>query len=165
MIRSQFLLAAFPHPRICANDSHFSYSYEEHSPCHYQRSEEQDLAALNIDWSFLDRGRVEGTHRGQSRRWRCPFAQYQQTVLLAVEDVDDALVRYARSREQDAQLQQAAVAADLANLRYREGATGLLDLLDAQRVELRAEALSLRSEPFTWSTHFGGQSSCPVIPL
>jgi len=71
------------------------------------------------------------------------LAQYQQAVLLALEDVENALVRYARSREQDAALRQAALdskrAADLANVRYKEGATGLLDLLDAQRVQLQDE--------------------------
>jgi NodT family efflux transporter outer membrane factor (OMF) lipoprotein len=102
-----------------------------------------NLAALNIDWSFLDRGRVKARIAASRADGDAQLAQYQQTVLLALEDVDNALVRYARSREQDAQLQQAALdskqAADLASLRYKEGATGLLDLLDAERVELQAE--------------------------
>ncbi len=102
-----------------------------------------NLAALNIDWSFLDRGRVKARIAASRADGDAQLAQYQQTVLLALEDVDNALVRYARSREQDARLRQAAVdskrAADLADIRYREGATGLLDLLDAQRVELQAE--------------------------
>jgi len=52
-------------------------------------------------------------------------------------------VRYARSQDRDVQLQLAANdskrAADLASIRFRNGATGLLDLLDAQRVQLQAE--------------------------
>jgi outer membrane protein, multidrug efflux system len=102
-----------------------------------------NLAALNIDWSFLDRGRVRARIAASQADGNAQLAQYQQTVLLALEDVDNALVRYARSREQDAQLQQAAWdskrAADLANVRFKEGATGLLDLLDAERIELQAE--------------------------
>ena len=50
---------------------------------------------------------------------------------------------YARSHERDLQLQLAAKdskrAADLASIRFRNGATALLDLLDAQRVQLQAE--------------------------
>jgi multidrug efflux system outer membrane protein len=102
-----------------------------------------NLAALNIDWSFLDRGRIKARIAASRSDGDAQLAQYQQTVLLALEDVDNALVRYVRSREQDAELRRAALdskhAADLADLRYKEGATGLLDLLDAERVELQAE--------------------------
>lgn len=102
-----------------------------------------NLAALNIDWSFLDRGRVRARIAASRADGDAQLAQYQQTVLLALEDVDNALVRYSRSREQSDQLRQAAFdskrAADLANVRFVEGATGLLDLLDAQRVQLQSE--------------------------
>jgi len=102
-----------------------------------------NLAALNIDWSFLDRGRVKARIRASQADGDAQLAQYQQAVLVALEDVESADVRYARAREQDAALHLAALdskrAADLANVRYKEGATGLLDLLDAERVELEAE--------------------------
>ena len=52
-------------------------------------------------------------------------------------------MNYARSQDRDVQLQLAAEdskrAADLASVRFKNGATGLLDLLDVQRVELQAE--------------------------
>ena len=77
------------------------------------------------------------------RRSSAQFVQYQQSVLLAREDVENALVSYARSQDRDVQLQLATKdskrAADLASVRFKNGATGLLDLLDAQRVELQAE--------------------------
>jgi outer membrane protein, multidrug efflux system len=102
-----------------------------------------NLAAFNIDWSFLDRGRVRARIVASRADGDAQLAKYQQSVLLALEDVENALVSYARSQERDAQLQLAARdsrrAADLASVRYREGATSLLDLLDAQRVELQAE--------------------------
>jgi outer membrane protein, multidrug efflux system len=102
-----------------------------------------NLAALNIDWSFLDRGRVRARIAASRADGDAQLAQYQQAVLLALEDVENALVSYARSRDRDVQLQLAANdskrAADLASVRFKNGATGLLDLLDAQRVELQAE--------------------------
>jgi NodT family efflux transporter outer membrane factor (OMF) lipoprotein len=102
-----------------------------------------NLAALNIDWSFLDRGRVRARIAASRADGDAQLAQYQQAVLLALQDVEDALVRYERSREQNDRLHRAAEeskrAADLANIRYKEGATGLLDLLDSERVELQAE--------------------------
>jgi multidrug efflux system outer membrane protein len=49
----------------------------------------------------------------------------------------------AGAQDHDAQLQLAAKdskrAADLASIRFRNGATGLLDLLDAQRAQLKDE--------------------------
>jgi NodT family efflux transporter outer membrane factor (OMF) lipoprotein len=116
---------------------------EYHADSPFDGVSPANLAALNIDWSFLDRGRVKARIAASRADGEAQLTQYQQTVLLALEDVDNALVRYARSREQDTQLRQAALdskrAADLASLRYKEGATGLLDLLDAERVELQAE--------------------------
>jgi len=114
-----------------------------HSDTAFDGVSPTNLAGLSIDWSFLDRGRVKARIAASRADGDAELAQYQQAVLLALEDVENALVRYARSREQDAALRQAALdskrAADLANVRYREGATGLLDLLDAQRVQLEAE--------------------------
>ncbi len=116
---------------------------EYHADSPFDGVSPANLAGLNIDWSFLDRGRVKARIAASQADGDAQLAQYQQAVLLALEDVDNALVRYARSREEDDQLHQAALdskwAADLANVRYKEGATGLLDLLDAERVELQAE--------------------------
>lgn len=102
-----------------------------------------NLATLNIDWSFLDRGRVRARIAASRADGDARLAEYQQSVLLALEDVENDLVNYAKSQDRDVQLQLAAKdskrAADLASVRYREGATSLLDLLDAQRVELQDE--------------------------
>ena len=102
-----------------------------------------NLAALNIDWSFLDTGRVRARIAAKRADGDAQLSQYQQSVLLALEDVENALVSYARSQDRDVQLELAARdskrAADLASIRFKDGATGLLDLLDAQRVELQAE--------------------------
>ena len=102
-----------------------------------------NLAAFNIDWSVLDRGRVRARIAASRADGDALLAQYQQSVLLALEDVENDLVSYSRSQERDVQLQLAAKdskrAADLASIRFRNGATALLDLLDAQRVQLQAE--------------------------
>ena len=102
-----------------------------------------NLAALNIDWSFLDRGRVRARIAASRADGDAQLAQYQQSVLLALEDVENALVSYARSQDRDVQLQLAAKdskrAADLASVRFKNGATSLLDLLDALRAQLKDE--------------------------
>ena len=83
-----------------------------------------NLATLNIDWSFLDRGRIHARIAASRADGDAQLAQYQQSVLLALEDVENALVSYARSRDRDVQLQLAAKdskhAADLANIGFQE---------------------------------------------
>jgi outer membrane protein, multidrug efflux system len=116
---------------------------ESHGDTPFDGVSAVNLAALNIDWSFLDQGRVRARIAASRADGDAQLAQYQQSVLLALEDVENALVSYARSQERDIQLQLAAKdskrAADLAGVRFKNGATGLLDLLDAQRVQLQAE--------------------------
>lgn len=101
------------------------------------------LVALGIDWSFLDVGRVRARIAAADADARGALAGYEQTVLLALEDVENALVRHARTRQEDIHLAAAAgdsaEAARLARLRYDAGASGLLDVLDAERTRLQAE--------------------------
>jgi len=101
------------------------------------------LAALGIDWSFLDVGRVRARLDATRADSSAQLAQYQQTVLLALEDVENSLVTYTRAQDRTIQLERATQdswqATQLARVRYTDGATGLLDLLDAQRVQLQAE--------------------------
>jgi NodT family efflux transporter outer membrane factor (OMF) lipoprotein len=70
-------------------------------------------------------------------------AQYAQTVLLAEQDVETALSRYRTSRSRVERLREAAVAsaaaAELARLRFSEGVTDFLQVLDAERTQLGAE--------------------------
>lgn len=107
------------------------------------------LAALGIDWSFLDVGRVRARLDATRADSSAQLAQYQQTVLLALEDVENSLVSYARAQDRTIQLERATQdsrqATKLARVRYTDGATGLLDLLDAQREQLQAEELLAES--------------------
>src|SRR5580692_968858 len=116
---------------------------EYHADSPFDGVSPANLEALNIDWSFLDRGRVKARIAASRADGDAQLAQYQQAVLLALEDVENALVTFARPQDRDVQLQLAAKdskrAADLASVRFKNGATGLLDLPDAERVELQAE--------------------------
>jgi multidrug efflux system outer membrane protein len=134
-----------------------------------------NLAALNIDWSFLDTARVRARIAARQSDGDAQLAQYQQSVLLALEDVENALVSYARSQDRDAQLQLAAKdskrAADLASIRFRNGATGLLDLLDAQRAQLKDEdayaeshSSSALSAVLLYKSLAGGWPQHPPLP-
>jgi multidrug efflux system outer membrane protein len=71
------------------------------------------------------------------------LAAYEQTVLRALEETENSLVAYTQSLERlNALLRQTAAsrrAAELARVRYREGASDFLRLLDAERTVLEAE--------------------------
>jgi outer membrane protein, multidrug efflux system len=97
----------------------------------------------SITWNGLNVERVRSNLHASEARADEAEANYQRTVLQAVEDVDNAVVGYnaehARIEQLIAQSEQSKRAADLARIRYQEGATGYLELLDAERVQLAAE--------------------------
>ena len=109
----------------------------------FERDSETRLAFLGIDWSFLDIGRVRARMAAADADAAGELARYQQSVLLALEDTENALVRYARARVEDQHLAQAATdsatAARLARVRYDAGAADLFEVLDAERTRLTAE--------------------------
>ncbi|MGY1410728.1 efflux transporter outer membrane subunit [Luteimonas sp. A611] len=109
----------------------------------FERDSETRIVALGIDWSFLDIGRVRARIAAANAEAEGELARYQQSVLLALEDTENALVRHARARSEDAHLERAAIdaaqAAQLARVRFEAGASGLLEVLDAERVQLQAQ--------------------------
>ncbi|PWK92586.1 multidrug efflux system outer membrane protein [Fulvimonas soli] len=99
--------------------------------------------APSIRWSGLNVARVRNGVKASEARADAALAGYQRTVLAALEDVDNALVGYNKQRERVQKLAEQATqsrrAADLARVRYEAGATGYLELLDAERTQLAAE--------------------------
>jgi NodT family efflux transporter outer membrane factor (OMF) lipoprotein len=108
----------------------------------FQRDAETRVVALGIDWSFLDFGRVRARLAAARADADGELARYEQAMLLALEETENALVRYGHARDEDAELSVAAEAsaeaARLARIRFEAGAAGLFEVLDAQREHLRA---------------------------
>jgi len=104
----------------------------------------------SITWNGLNVERVRSNLHASEARADAAEANYQRTVLQAVEDVDNAVVNYnaehGRVEQLMAQADQSRRAAELARVRYQEGATGYLELLDAERVQLSAEDALAQSE-------------------
>lgn len=79
---------------------------------------------------------------------RQALAQYEQTILVAFREVDDALIGVSTAREQAAaqerQVNALRSALHLANVRYKGGLASYLDVLIAQR-DLFVAELSLAS--------------------
>ena len=99
--------------------------------------------APSISWPGLNVQRVRANLHASEARADAAQANYQQTVLLAIEDIDNAVTGFNQQRvrvdhliEQSTQSKRAE---ELAQVRYQEGATSFLELLDAERTQLSAE--------------------------
>lgn len=97
----------------------------------------------SIRWAGPDLRRVRANIDVSDARTEAVIAQYEQTVLNALSEVETALSDYANELKRRDDLQSAAASArralDLARLRFEEGLDDYLDVLDAQRTLLTAE--------------------------
>jgi len=77
-------------------------------------------------------------------------SQYEQIVLVAVREVEDALVALRTAQDRAAAQQRQVVALrralELANMRYQNGVSSYLDVLDAQRGLFGAELSLTQAE-------------------
>lgn len=91
----------------------------------------------------LTGGRVRSNIRLQEARQEATLQEYQKAVLIAVEDVENALVGRDREERRVAALQMSVAAnrraLELATNRYTGGVESFLSVLDAQRALYAAE--------------------------
>ncbi|MBW3534852.1 MAG: TolC family protein, partial [Gemmatimonadetes bacterium] len=70
-------------------------------------------------------------------------AHYDQTILMAMAEVETSLSTYQKMQDRIFHLEEAAAASEraaaLARLRFEEGATSFLEVLDAERTQLLAQ--------------------------
>ena len=102
----------------------------------------------------FDGGRRAAGVQGANAQWDAAAASYREQVLVAFKDVEDQLAALRLLAEQ-AQAQGRAVdsaarTTALSDTRYRNGFVSQLDLLDAQRSELRnrRQALQVRAAQY-----------------
>ena len=102
-----------------------------------------------ISWPALNLGRVKARVDVARALEAEARAQYDQTVLRALEEVETGLVRYRTSLARVDRFEEAAAAsrraAELARLRFTGGVTDFLQVLDAERTQLEAEDQLARS--------------------
>jgi outer membrane protein TolC len=102
-----------------------------------------------VSWPALNLGRVRARVDVARALEAEARAQYDQTVLRALEEVETALIRYRTSLARVDRFEEAAAAssraAELARLRFTGGVTDFLQVLDAERTQLEAEDQLARS--------------------
>jgi len=89
-----------------------------------------------ISWDILNYGRIKNNVRAQDARFEQLAVAYQNSVLNAAREVEDALLGFLRSQEQAMLLTDSVAAteraATLALTQYRQGAVDYQRVLDAQ---------------------------------
>jgi len=93
--------------------------------------------SASVVQKIFDGGRLRTEVELQRSRQRELLETHRRTLLVALKEVEDALADSARDANQEAVQREILAEAErslrLAELRYREGADGLLTVLDAQR--------------------------------
>jgi multidrug efflux system outer membrane protein len=95
----------------------------------------------SVMWNVFDAGRIRGLIGAEEARTAQALAFYQQTILLALEEVENDLITYGRLQEERAAtvdaVKAAYVALDLATALYKDGLADFQNVLDAQRTALQ----------------------------
>ncbi|MEM6638630.1 MAG: efflux transporter outer membrane subunit [Pseudomonadota bacterium] len=107
-----------------------------------------------ISWRFLDVGRVRRNVMAAEARQRQALAAFDGVVLRALEDIESALATFRAAdlsaRAIRAALSESETAVRLSRLRFENGASSYLEVLDAERTRLdlanqRAQAETARA--------------------
>jgi NodT family efflux transporter outer membrane factor (OMF) lipoprotein len=96
-----------------------------------------------FQWSFLNYGQITNQVRAQDAVFQQAVLAYQEQVLQAQREVEDALVAFLKAQETVDELTRAVAASrrsvDLALVQYRNGQTDYTTVLTAEQGLLRQE--------------------------
>ena len=96
-----------------------------------------------VSWPAFDLGRVRANVAAARADAAASRARYELALSRAQEELESSVVAYRKSRERLEHLEDAATAsaraAELARLRYVEGGSDFLQVLDAERTLLERE--------------------------
>ena len=101
-------------------------------------------------WSIFDAGRIRSNIEVQDALTEQALVAYEQTVLGAVEEVENAIAAYVQERDRLESLRRSVVAArasvQLVETLYRTGLTDFQNVLDTQRSQFQQEDAQAASE-------------------
>ena len=95
------------------------------------------IAGPTFQWNILNYGRLKNNVRVQDARYQQAIVNYQNTVLTAYREVEDAMVAFIESQQESRFRGEAATASkkstEIANIQYREGAVDFQRVIDSER--------------------------------
>jgi NodT family efflux transporter outer membrane factor (OMF) lipoprotein len=93
-------------------------------------------AGPSFRWSILNYGRIANNIRAQDARLQQALVNYEDVVIKAARETEDALIGFLKSQQRAGNLQKSVQAAqravELSFIQYREGAENFQRVLDAQ---------------------------------
>jgi outer membrane protein TolC len=107
-------------------------------------------AGPTVTWRFLEYPRLRASIRSQTAQQEQALAQYYQTVLMSLEDVENALVAYGKEHERRGTLAEAVQSSrrsvELSTQLYTKGLGEFLNVIDSERSLYQAEDELAQSE-------------------
>jgi NodT family efflux transporter outer membrane factor (OMF) lipoprotein len=94
-------------------------------------------AGPTVQWELFEAGRIRANVQVQNARQEQTLGAYQQTVLVALEEAENALTAYAREQVRRESLSQSVEAdrqaLELSTQLYKSGLADFLHVLDSER--------------------------------
>ncbi|MGH6689652.1 MAG: efflux transporter outer membrane subunit [Gammaproteobacteria bacterium] len=122
-----------------------------------------------LSWAAFDVGSARARLRGAEAATLERLAAFEQIVLIALEETENALVSYRDEQQRlvklTEQARQSERAAAIARVRYREGADDFLALLDAERTQLQAEDAAAQAEAGVFTSVIALYKALGGIPV
>ncbi len=107
-------------------------------------------AGPTVTWRILDYGHVRSQIQTANAQAQQSLAMYDKSVLTSLEDVENALIAYSQEQVRHHSLQEAVDASrgavEISNELYKNGLTGYLNVVDAERSLYQAEDALVQSE-------------------
>ena len=103
-------------------------------------------------WNILNYGRLVNNVRVQEIRYQQSIIGYENSVLAAHREVEDAMVQFLRSKQRTAELRKSAEASaksvELVRIQYKEGATdfGRVFVLEANLVQAQDNLIASQAD-------------------
>jgi len=113
----------------------------------FQLNSIEAFAGPSLTWDIFNYGRIKNNVRVQDARLQQLIVNYQNTVLEASREVEDALVGFLRAKEQVVYLSESVDAAqrsvELAILQYKGGTADYQRVLDTQKALVAQQDLRI----------------------
>jgi NodT family efflux transporter outer membrane factor (OMF) lipoprotein len=103
-----------------------------------------------VQWNIFDAGRIRANIKVRNAWQEEALGNYERTVLASFEDVENALVNYAKEQVRRRSLEDAVKSSreslNLANQLYGNGLANFINVLDAERSLYQAQDQLVQSE-------------------
>jgi NodT family efflux transporter outer membrane factor (OMF) lipoprotein len=104
---------------------------------------------VGFHWNVFNYGRIRSLVRGEDARFQQLIVHYQNTVLKAAREVEDATISFLAAQEEVEFLADGAMASEraveLSMIQYREGIADYIRVLDSQRFLLLQQDLEAQA--------------------